>query len=81
LDSLGTSSSSGGAIGLALDEDSSQESTLNDNISKEEVLISTRKESLTAELESANEILQAIPTQLDEISEMYSAVTGYGSSD
>jgi flagellar hook-associated protein 2 len=81
LDSLGSSSSSGGAIGLALDEDSSQESTLNDNISKEEVLISTRKESLTAELESANEILQAIPTQLDEISEMYSAVTGYGSSD
>lgn len=81
LESLGTSSSSGGAIGLALDEDSSQESMLNDNISKEEALIATRKESLTRELNLANEILQAIPSQIQQISELYSAITGYNSSN
>jgi flagellar hook-associated protein 2 len=35
---------------------------------------------LTAELNSANEIMQELPTQLEGINELYSAITGYGQS-
>lgn len=81
LDGLGTSSAAGGAIGLALRENSSQETTLNDNISKQEALIATQRTSLTAELNLANEILQAIPQQIKQIDEMYSAITGYNNQN
>ncbi|HEY1579929.1 MAG TPA: flagellar filament capping protein FliD [Terracidiphilus sp.] len=77
LEGLGSSSASGGAVALALSENSSQESTLNDNVSKEEALIATQKASLTTQLNLANQILQAIPEQIDEVNEMYSAITGY----
>jgi flagellar hook-associated protein 2 len=77
LDSIGNSSASGGAISLALKEDSSQETMLNNNITKQEALISTQKVSLTTELNTANQILQAIPSQLNQVNEMYSAITGY----
>lgn len=77
LDGLGNSSTSGGAISLALSEDSSQESTLNDNVSKQEALIATQKAHLTTELNSANQILQAIPQMIQQVNEMYSAITGY----
>jgi flagellar hook-associated protein 2 len=80
LDSLGTSSSKGGAIALALKEDSSQEGALNDNISRQEALIATQRENLTAELNLANQILQAIPQQIQQVNEVYSAITGYKSS-
>jgi flagellar hook-associated protein 2 len=80
LNSLGSSSTKGGAISLALSENSSQEETLNDDISRQEELISTQETLLTAELNSANEILQSIPAQIQEISELYSAITGYTSS-
>jgi flagellar hook-associated protein 2 len=66
-----------GLIYLALQQDSQQETNLNNDVSNEEALISQQKTSLTAELNKANEVLQAIPTQLSEISEIYSAVTGY----
>jgi len=79
LDSLGTSSTIGGAIALALKEDQSQERTLNDNIEKHEALIATQKEHLTAELNLANQILQSIPAQIQQVDEMYSAITGYKS--
>ena len=62
---------------LALKENSSQESTLNDNISKQEALIATQKTRLTTELNLANQILQAIPQQINQVNEMYSAITGY----
>jgi flagellar hook-associated protein 2 len=77
LEGLGNSSAAGGAIALALKEDSSQETMLNGNVSKQEALIATQKTNLTAELNLANEILQSIPEQLNEINEMYSAITGY----
>ena len=80
LDGLGNSSTSGGAISLALSEDSSQESTLNDNVSKQEALIATQKAHLTTELNSANQILQAIPQMIQQVNEMYSAITGYNSN-
>lgn len=80
LDSLGNSSASGGAISLALSEDSSQESTLNDNISKQEALIATQKTNLTAELNTANQVLQSIPQMIQQVNEMYSAITGYNTN-
>ena len=77
MNGLGNSGAKRGAIGLALKEDSSQESMLNDNISREEALIATQKASLTAELNMANQILQAIPQMINQVNEMYSAITGY----
>ena len=47
---------------------------------QEESLISAQQKSLTAELNSANEILQALPSQLDGINQLYSAITGYNQS-
>ncbi|MDR3726666.1 MAG: flagellar filament capping protein FliD [Terracidiphilus sp.] len=80
LDAIGSSSASGSAISLALSENSSQEKTLNDNISRQDALIATQKTNLTTELNSANQILQAIPTMIQQVNEMYSAITGYKSS-
>jgi flagellar hook-associated protein 2 len=76
LNQLGSSYSTG-AISLALKENANQEATLNDDISNEDTLIATQKANLTTELNLANEILQAIPEQINQINEMYSAVTGY----
>ncbi|HWT67026.1 MAG TPA: flagellar filament capping protein FliD [Terracidiphilus sp.] len=80
LTSAGTSSSTG-ILKLAINSNSSIESNLNVNISREESLISVQQKSLTAELNSANEILQSIPSQIKEISEIYAAITGYNSSN
>ena len=77
LNNLGDNSAKSGAIALALCENSSQETTLNDDISNQEALIATQKTTLTSELNTANEILQAIPEQINEVNEMYSAITGY----
>jgi flagellar hook-associated protein 2 len=79
LEGLSNSSGANGAISLALKEDSSQETTLNDDISKQEALIATQKTNLTTELNMANEILQSIPEQIQEVNQMYSAITGYNS--
>ena len=79
LDNAGTSSSSG-ILKLAQNANSSSESTLNADISKEDALISAQQKSLTAELNSANEIMQALPTQLQGINELYSAISGYNST-
>lgn len=77
LESLGTNTAAGGAVALALKENKSQEETLNDNIERHEAVIATQKERLTAELNLANQILQAIPQQIDQVNQMYSAITGY----
>ena len=76
---MGNNGVRGGAIGLALKENSAQESTLNDNIDKQEALVETQKTRLTAELNYANQILQAIPQQIQQVSQIYSAITGYNS--
>ena len=70
--SLGT-----GILALASSSNSSVESTLNADISKESLLISAQQKSLTAELNSANEIMQELPSQLQGVNELYSAITGY----
>jgi flagellar hook-associated protein 2 len=64
-------------LSLAAQANSNSESMLNANISKEESLISAEQKSLTAELISANEVMQELPTQLEGINELYSAITGY----
>jgi len=76
LDNLGNDHTYG-AIYLALKENSSQESDLNDSISNEDALISTKESLLTTELTQANEILQEIPSQIQYVDEIYSAITGY----
>jgi flagellar hook-associated protein 2 len=80
LNGLGNSSADGGAISLALSEDSSEETTLNDNVTKQEALIATQKTSLTTELNTANQVLQSIPEEIQEVNEMYGAITGYNTN-
>jgi len=79
LTESGTSATTG-ILHLASVSNSNIESTLNADISKEEVSISKQEKSLTAELNSANEIMQGIPTELSSVSELYSAITGYNQS-
>jgi flagellar hook-associated protein 2 len=76
---LGNLGNSGpdGAIYLALQQDSSQETTLNTNITNENKNISTQQTQLTTELNEANYTLQEIPEQLQSVNELYSAITGY----
>jgi len=76
LNNLGTSSVTG-TLALALSSNSAIESSLNQNISNQELRISAQQVSLTLELTQANEILQSIPSNLNEVSELYSAITGY----
>ena len=79
LTNAGTSSTTG-ILELAETSNSSIESTLNADISREDMLISSESKSLTAELNSANEIMQQLPSQLSGVNELYSAITGYNSS-
>jgi flagellar capping protein FliD len=76
LENAGTSSPTG-VIALAQSANSTTESTLNAEITRENTLISAEQKSLTAELNQANEILQELPTELAGVNELYSAITGY----
>jgi len=76
LNNAGTSTATG-VLALASSSNSSIESTLNADISKEASLISAQQSSLTTELNTANEIMQQLPTQLEGVNELYSAITGY----
>ncbi len=76
LTGAGTSSSTG-ILSLAKSSNSTIESTLNADISREESLISSESSSLTTELNNANETLQQLPSQLSEVNELYSAITSY----
>jgi flagellar hook-associated protein 2 len=76
LINAGTSSSTG-ILALASSANSNVESTLNAQISKEQSYISAQQSSLTTELNSANEIMQQLPTELQGMNELYSAITGY----
>jgi flagellar hook-associated protein 2 len=76
LTNAGTVSGTG-ILALASTSNSNIESTLNADISKEGLLISAQQSSLTTELNQANEIMQQLPTELEGVNELYSAVTGY----
>jgi flagellar hook-associated protein 2 len=76
LNNVGTSNPVG-VLKLAQNSNSSVESTLNADVSRENLQISAQQASLTDELNSANEILQELPMQLQGVNELYSAITGY----
>lgn len=76
LNNLGNSAPDG-VLTLAQQENSTQQSTLNANISNENTLINAEQASLTTQLNAANYTLEAIPMQINEVSELYSAITGY----
>jgi hypothetical protein len=66
-----------GAVYLALEQDSTEETGLNTNITNEDKSISTQQTQLTTELNAANYTLEEIPEQLQSVNELYSAITGY----
>jgi len=76
LSNAGTSSSTG-ILALAQGANSTTESNLNADITRENSYISAQQSSLTTELNTANQVLQQLPSQLDGINELYSAITGY----
>jgi len=76
LNNLGTQAPNG-SIYLAQQQNAAQETALNTDISNEDTLLAAQKIQLTNELNTANQILQSIPSQLNQINEIYSAITGY----
>ena len=76
LNKLGTQAPNG-AVYLAQQQNSAQEKALNTSISNEDKLLAAQKIQLTNELNAANQILQSIPSQLNQVNEIYSAITGY----
>ena len=76
LNLAGTGSSKG-ILSLAEKANSTMESNLNAEISKEDSLIADQQKRLTDELNQANQILQQLPSQLSGMDMIYSAITGY----
>jgi flagellar hook-associated protein 2 len=76
LNNLGTQAPNG-AVFLAQQQNSAQEAALNTSISNQDTLLAAQKTQLTDELNTANEILQSIPSQLNQVNELYSAITGF----
>jgi flagellar hook-associated protein 2 len=76
LNNLGSSSTKG-AIYLAQQQNSAVVAMLNQSISDEDARLTEQKTQLTTELNTANQILQSIPSQLNQINQIYSAITGY----
>ena len=76
LNHLGTQAPNG-AVYLAQQQNSAQEKALSTSISNEDTLLAAQKVQLTNELNTANQILQSIPSQLNQVNEIYSAITGY----
>ena len=72
-----SSTSTTGAIKVALTQNSTQETRLNQNVTDQEAKLADQQTTLTAQLNTANQVLQAIPDQLDQINQLYSAITGY----
>jgi flagellar hook-associated protein 2 len=76
LNNLGSTGPTG-AVYLALEQNSTEETGLNSNITNENKSISTQQTQLTTELNAANYTLEEIPEQLQSVNELYSAITGY----
>ena len=76
IDNLGNTAPNG-AVYLTLQQNAAQELSLNTSISNEDARINTQKAQLTTELNQANYILEQIPSQIDQVNEIYSAITGY----
>ncbi|WP_420237284.1 flagellar filament capping protein FliD [Telmatobacter bradus] len=72
-----SSSSNLGMMAMALRSNANTESTLNADISREETQIASEQKRITGQLTKANEVLQDIPSQVSEVNEIYSAISGY----
>jgi flagellar hook-associated protein 2 len=79
LNGLGNASPTG-AVYLAQQQNTAEETALNKSLTDEDARIAADKTRLTAELNSANQILQSIPSQLNQVNELYNAFTGYNQS-
>lgn len=66
-----------GTVYLTLQQDSAEESSLNTSITNENTQISTEQARLTTELNEANYTLEQIPSEIAQVNEIYSAITGY----
>jgi flagellar hook-associated protein 2 len=66
-----------GVLFLAMKQNAAQEASLNQSISDQEARISDDKARLTAQLNTANAILQSLPDQLNQVDQLYNAITGY----
>jgi flagellar hook-associated protein 2 len=66
---------------LAASDNASQETSLNATLTALKANVSAQQTQLTSALNAANEALQLIPVQVQEVSELYSALTGYGTSN
>jgi len=80
LNNLGTQAPNG-LVYLAQQQNGAEETALSQSISAEDARLADEKTSLTTELNEANQILQAIPSQLNQVDEMYSAITGYNTGN
>lgn len=69
-----------GVLALAASENTSQEKDLNTTLTNMNANITSQTATLTASLNAANQTLQMIPIQLQEVSALYDAITGYGQS-
>jgi flagellar hook-associated protein 2 len=76
-----SSRSTKGVLYLALQQNTAQEAALNESISDQEARIADDKVRLTSQLNLANQILQSIPDQVNQINQLYSAVTGYNTGN
>jgi flagellar hook-associated protein 2 len=76
-----SSTSTKGVLYLAIQQNSAQEAALNESISDQEARIADDKVRLTNQLNLANQILQSIPDQVNQINQLYSAVTGYNTGN
>jgi len=76
LNSAGNTSSNG-ILKLAQNANSSMEKSLNNQLAKQDALIAVQQKNLTAQLNAANQILQSLPSQLEGINMLYSAISGY----
>ena len=70
-----------GVVFLALQQNTAQEAALNESISDQEARIADDKVRLTNQLNLANQILQSIPDQVNQINQLYSAVTGFNTGN
>jgi flagellar hook-associated protein 2 len=80
LNGLGTQAP-GGAVYLAQQQNSAQEKSINATLTTQKAASAAQSIALTTELNTANQELQAIPEQLSEINQIYSAITGYNQNN
>ena len=75
LNNLGSTGT--GALALATRQNASEEAQLSGNTAALETRLTSYQATLTNQLNAANQILQGIPQQLNEVNQIYAAITGY----